>query len=409
MRVPRRTLNRFGDLLRRQYKDVIVDFIPFREAQGGYEILIQRRAPHRAVFPNAWEFPGGHFDPGESLADCIERLVEEESGTELDDILALVHHFDWDDGATSNLQFIVKSSGSFVANQAKISEFRWIDASALDMLLTDRGETPIQRGAFYALEYLANPVAESSIFWLDRIVSSFCRFVRHDVRPPRLSLQHNSDESQLAVGDATEVVISYAATVAADQWSLCLLVLRHVCASFLLADLEIGADVDGRSSFELLTQQFTEILVEALLLSFLRSPLFTRLEATLHPLVSAIWQGRTDTLSCGDALVDLGGLLTLLISDWVQRQCVVIPALIAEGTAIDCLLVSDAGLQRTTLAIDGQLSAVLRGSGDLPLGASPTRALVDALGADIARTIVSARLPALPRIASDAHPNPSRR
>jgi mutator protein MutT len=40
-------------------------------------VLICRR-PATASFPGYWEFPGGKREPGESLAQCIEREVREE-------------------------------------------------------------------------------------------------------------------------------------------------------------------------------------------------------------------------------------------------------------------------------------------------------------------------------------------
>ena len=44
------------------------------------EILLARRAPHRAAYANCWSFPGGHVEPGEDLDAALAREMEEEIG-----------------------------------------------------------------------------------------------------------------------------------------------------------------------------------------------------------------------------------------------------------------------------------------------------------------------------------------
>jgi mutator protein MutT len=47
--------------------------------QTGDRLLISQRSPG-SDFAGYWEFPGGKVLPGESIADCIRREVEEELG-----------------------------------------------------------------------------------------------------------------------------------------------------------------------------------------------------------------------------------------------------------------------------------------------------------------------------------------
>ena len=43
-------------------------------------VLLVRRSPHRSTYPGFWSFPGGHVEPGESLAEALVREVPEEVG-----------------------------------------------------------------------------------------------------------------------------------------------------------------------------------------------------------------------------------------------------------------------------------------------------------------------------------------
>ncbi|HEU5389242.1 MAG TPA: NUDIX domain-containing protein [Streptosporangiaceae bacterium] len=47
------------------------------------EALLCRRTPTRLAYPDVWDFPGGHVEPGENPRDALRREVAEELGVEL--------------------------------------------------------------------------------------------------------------------------------------------------------------------------------------------------------------------------------------------------------------------------------------------------------------------------------------
>ena len=44
------------------------------------KVLLGRRAPHRAFFPDVWDLFGGHVEPGEAHEQTLVREVQEELG-----------------------------------------------------------------------------------------------------------------------------------------------------------------------------------------------------------------------------------------------------------------------------------------------------------------------------------------
>jgi len=193
-----RQLNELGDQLREEYKEVIIDFIIHDTEK--HKILVQKRAMTRSLFPGAWEFPGGHLEPDESLAACIKRLVYEEGQMYLRQVVKLVHLFTWDsDKDVVNVQFLVNASGDFSFNKDKISEHRFIDAEGLDSLLEDEQESPIYRGAFYAFEYLKMSEEKrlglfESLLFFDQMVAGFFDFLRIEEQAPKVIIGKENEK-----------------------------------------------------------------------------------------------------------------------------------------------------------------------------------------------------------------------
>jgi mutator protein MutT len=50
------------------------------------QVLLCHRSPRRRWYPDVWDFPGGHVEPGERPEDALRREVAEELGAELEDV-----------------------------------------------------------------------------------------------------------------------------------------------------------------------------------------------------------------------------------------------------------------------------------------------------------------------------------
>jgi mutator protein MutT len=50
------------------------------------EVLLCHRSPARRWYPDVWDFPGGHVEPGEDPLDALRREVAEELGAELEGV-----------------------------------------------------------------------------------------------------------------------------------------------------------------------------------------------------------------------------------------------------------------------------------------------------------------------------------
>lgn len=48
-------------------------------------VLLVHRHPDRATYPDCWDLPGGHVEPGESAAEAARRECREELGIEIHD------------------------------------------------------------------------------------------------------------------------------------------------------------------------------------------------------------------------------------------------------------------------------------------------------------------------------------
>ena len=107
------------------------------------QVLLVHRAPNRHAYPNVWDLPGGHREPGETELDALAREVREELGVESQahDTLA-VHEFDYAHGVHVELTFVrcTLASHAFTPAHA-VHASRWVlpsDVKLSEVLEGDR-------------------------------------------------------------------------------------------------------------------------------------------------------------------------------------------------------------------------------------------------------------------------------
>ena len=55
--------------------------------QPKFQLLVVKCAEHEEAYPNNWELPGKHVEPGETVRQCVERETLEETGLLVDKML----------------------------------------------------------------------------------------------------------------------------------------------------------------------------------------------------------------------------------------------------------------------------------------------------------------------------------
>lgn len=102
--------------------------------------FVQRRSPHRKLFPNAWDIAGGHVEPGETLDEALRREVTEETGWTVSHILGVIGEYAYtgDDGIDRlETDFLVRVDGDLSRPRlepGRHTEFRWLAEHELAVL-----------------------------------------------------------------------------------------------------------------------------------------------------------------------------------------------------------------------------------------------------------------------------------
>ena len=113
-----------------------------------------KRAVHEEVFPNNWELPGGHIEPGETVRQCVERETLEETGLLVDEILGEFAELHWDSMSSGkkNIQMNyvvrVKEPMELRSNPDEHSEWLWASEDQVDALLMTPAMAKVMRDAF---------------------------------------------------------------------------------------------------------------------------------------------------------------------------------------------------------------------------------------------------------------------
>jgi len=119
------------------------------------KIFIARRAATKTTFPNRFELPGGHVDPGETLEDALIREMREE--LELDiTVGAVVDAFTYESEDMFKVEIVylckIKDDQEPVLHQDDHSEAKWIRSDEVGLMEKDDEETIALRKAFKLLE-----------------------------------------------------------------------------------------------------------------------------------------------------------------------------------------------------------------------------------------------------------------
>lgn len=93
--------------------------------QGPRVLLLKRRDDD--YLPNMWETPGGHVDPGETIARALARELYEETGFRLKAILRYLGHVDYhgEFGRTREWNFEVDVDQMLRIIHPEHADYRW--------------------------------------------------------------------------------------------------------------------------------------------------------------------------------------------------------------------------------------------------------------------------------------------
>lgn len=119
------------------------------------KILIAKRAATKKNFPDRFETPGGHVEPGEALEQALIRELDEELHITVEVGLP-VHAFMYvsDDREKVEICYmctLTPDSGEPKINPEDHSEYRWITEAEINLLPDDDEEIIAVRRVFKAI------------------------------------------------------------------------------------------------------------------------------------------------------------------------------------------------------------------------------------------------------------------
>lgn len=140
-----------NDLLATQLADLppgttyLVGVIIFRPATiststSKPQILLVRRSPDEDSFPNIWEIPGGHVEPGETVLQSLQRETFEETGLVIEKVVGEVARMEWELEKSGekkvkfNYAVPVQEPNHILLNPEEHTEWMWVGEEQIEGL-----------------------------------------------------------------------------------------------------------------------------------------------------------------------------------------------------------------------------------------------------------------------------------
>ncbi len=106
---------------------------------GDGRVMVQRRSRSRRLFPGAWDVVGGAVEPGEDELAALHREVREETGWEVQEVVAWVADLDVDlDGTPARERVaLVRADGPGypvpTLEEGKHDAWAWVDTESPEL------------------------------------------------------------------------------------------------------------------------------------------------------------------------------------------------------------------------------------------------------------------------------------
>ncbi len=135
--------------------------IIYRKVNYQIEILLTKRSASSSFLPGAYEFPGGHIEPGENLTDGLIRELKEELNLSII-VENIFSAFTYSHNGTHTVEllYFAKPASDIAKIQVQADEvesYRWIKEEEIETIVTqnkkpDDQELVILRDAFAQLK-----------------------------------------------------------------------------------------------------------------------------------------------------------------------------------------------------------------------------------------------------------------
>lgn len=158
-------------------KAVVVD-----EDKG--KVLVLKRSKKEKFHTGAYDLPGGHMDKGESVAECLEREIKDETGlkVEVGNILAIREYPKEHEmfNKIKALRFITFYKGGEVKLSEEHSKFEWLTFEEVAKKLSDKDYEGEKRQTILdAQEYLEN---HNSVEKWQRAIADFENYKKQSTK-----------------------------------------------------------------------------------------------------------------------------------------------------------------------------------------------------------------------------------